>query len=151
MPIALFEHFSSTVWFLVWPNSQYVIFFSISSESNQMTLQKQLSADIRCIRDAKQKGCDMKDAQIRSGGHKVRGVTFSHCISPFNDYQICKRFKSVWNLRFYNFKISFNWWRKDSSWEIPHIKWASGWREMQEEEEEEEEPFLFRLSPVCGK
>ena len=37
---------------------------------------------------------------------------------------------------------------------IPHIKWASGWREMQEEEEEEEEeeePFLFRLSPVCGK
>ena len=90
------------VWFLVWPSLQNVPFsfqknFQWIKSNDSPLYGEQLSADIECITDAKQKGCDVKDGQIRSGRqrHKVRGVTFSHCISPWKREHICKRFKYV--------------------------------------------------------
>ena len=77
---------------------------------------------------------DAKDAEIRSAsrqeqGHQRRYI-FSLHLSVILFFP--KEFQSFCDI----FEICFNWWRKAISLKIPHIKWASGWREMQEEEEE---------------
>ena len=83
---------------------------------------------------------DAKDAEIRSASRQEQGHQRRYNFSLHLSVILPKN--SIFLKYCDIFEICFNWWRKAISLKIPHIKWASGWREMQEEEEEEEEKGL---------
>ena len=81
---------------------------------------------------------DAKDAEIRSASRQEQGHQRRYIFSlHLSVIHVFPKNSSLFEIRDI-FEICFNWWRKAISLKIPHIKWASGWREMQEKEEKEE-------------